>query len=100
MGLRDLSQVPWVCEVSEIFEAAYWRRLDSIDQVGFAELLQTIEETLERDPRSIGVPHPRLEGIWVYESPALVRLPSVIISYEIIPERGIVKFWNCHLASQ
>ena len=50
MKLRDPVQSPWVCEVSETFEAAYWRRLDSIDPCGFEELLQNFQEMAELNP--------------------------------------------------
>jgi hypothetical protein len=43
------------------------------------------------------MPHPELEGVWVYETPHLVRLPSIVIVYTIDDAAGFVDLWNCFL---
>ncbi|BBF68230.1 hypothetical protein SBA_ch1_04300 [Sphingomonas bisphenolicum] len=99
MKLRNRNEVPWQCRLSEIFEAAYYRRLASIDPNGFLEILQNFEALAKRDPRMVGVPHPDLVSLWVYESPALARLPSVVFIYTIDDKAGMVDLWNCFLVA-
>ena len=86
-----------MCEVSPLFEAAFWSRLASINANGYLELLQNFQELAERNPHMLGLPHANLANIWVFESPALNRLPRVSISFEIDEQRGNVMLWNCHL---
>lgn len=81
---------------SQLFEAAYWRRLASVDALGYDEVLQNFQELAERNPYMLGLPHARLERIWVFESPALVRLPRAAFAYEIDDAKGLVILWNCH----
>ena len=97
MKLRDRNQTPWVCQLSQIFEAAYWRRLGSVDPLGYEEVLHNFQDLAERNPYMLGLRHGLLDRIWVYESPALARLPKVAFAYEIDEERGVVILWNCHL---
>jgi hypothetical protein len=97
LKLRDLKKTPWVCEVSEIFETAYWQRLGSVDPCGFEELLLNFQELAEVNPRMMGSPHPRLDGVWVFEGPSLARLPRVAFHYSIDDKAGKVTLWNCFL---
>ena len=96
MKLRDLKKTPWVCVISPLFEAAYWSRLASVDPLGYDEVLLNFQELAEKNPFMLGLPHGRLDRIWVFESPALARLPRVAIAYEIDEANGRVILWNCH----
>lgn len=44
----------------------------------------------------IGVPHPAMPHIWVYESPRLTRMPSIVIIFSIDDDEGFVDLWNCY----
>jgi hypothetical protein len=80
--------------ISPLFEAAFYRR-EALDS-GFWDVLDSIEYAVCADPRSCGEPHPAfpLGNIWIYESPALVRIPKTYILYEINEQRGHVILWN------
>lgn len=44
----------------------------------------------------LGFPHAQLDHIWIFESPALARLPRIAIALEIDEARGNVILWNCY----
>lgn len=86
-----------MCEVSEIFEAAYWRLSAKVDPLGLEELLRNFQELAERDPALAGYPHPYLENALVFEGPSLVRLPRIMFVFSVDEVAGVVRLWNCRL---
>jgi hypothetical protein len=71
--------------------------LASVNALGYDELLQNFDDMAARNPHMLGLPHGRLPGMWVFESPALARLPRTSFTYEIDEVGGRVVLWNCHL---
>lgn len=67
----------------------------SVDPLGYDEVLLNFEQLAVRSPHMLGVPHPRLENILVFESPPLARLARAVIAYEIDEANGRVILWNC-----
>ena len=93
MKLREGPPDPWRVRISQIFEAAFFKRGANID--AFGELLDSLEFALRVDPRICGEPHPSSNGrFWVYEPPPIKRLPRVFILYEIDEAAGVVTLWN------
>jgi hypothetical protein len=87
---------PWEVRLSEIFEAAYWKRAGS--NIDVWELLESLCDALEVNPRSVGEQHPDFDGsCWVYESPPVVRLPRMYVLYRIMDEEGVVWLYNFEL---
>jgi hypothetical protein len=66
------------------------------------DILDAFEDGVKKDPRSCGEMHPAYSkgNFWVYESPPIARLPKIFMLYEIDDEKGQVKLWNFHLASE
>lgn len=86
-----------MCEVSELFERAIARLSGSVDPYGLDEILANFSDLAERDPDLAGVPHPEHDGIYVHESPALSRLPSIIFIFSVDRKAGVVRLWNCRI---
>lgn len=86
--------------LSPIFEAAYWRRLGNIDHEAFVDLLKNFETMAFINPRMIGVPHPEIPHLWVYEGPRLTRFPPIVIVFTIDDEAGMIMLWNVWLLDQ
>jgi len=83
--------------LSQIFETAYWQRLGDVDHEAFLDILKNFETMALINPRMIGVPHPELPNIWVYESPRLTRFPPIVIIYTVNDDTGMVILWNVRL---
>jgi hypothetical protein len=81
--------------ISPLFEAAFSAR-ETRDSGGLWDVLDALEAAVCTDPRGCGEPHPSFPAgnMWVYESPALERIPRTFILYEIDDERGRVVLWN------
>ena len=94
MVRRDREKVPWVIRLSPIFEAAYWKRLGDLDHDAFLDVFDSFESLALKNPKQAGVQHPEVEGIWVYESPNLQRLRSVVIIFTIDDAEGYVNLCN------
>ncbi|MFZ5667165.1 MAG: hypothetical protein ACOY7L_18270 [Pseudomonadota bacterium] len=43
----------------------------------------------------LGVPHPQMNGMYLFEGPRLARLPAIAILYSIDDDNGVVVLWNC-----
>jgi hypothetical protein len=89
--------------MSELCEKA-WRNCvasDKYDIDDLFDLLASIEQGLEYNPHALGTPHPNHEhnGLWVYNSPPLIRFPTVYVLYEIDEERKLVIMWASHFAN-
>jgi len=52
------------------------------------------------NPRMIGVPHPEIPHLWVYEGPRLTRFPPIVIVFTIDDEAGMIMLWNVWLLDQ
>ena len=59
------------------------------------EVLDALEEALKFDPRVCGEPHPDYanNGCWIFEFPALARLPKCAVLYEIKDDEEEVMLW-------
>ncbi len=79
-----------------LFETAYQMRLGSYSQEAAHDLLRSFILQVEHDPKGLGVPHPVIDDIWVYESPKLSWLPIVVIAYTIDDELGSVDLYNLY----
>ncbi len=89
---------PWEVRLSEIFENAYWKRASNSSVVW--ELFDSLCDALEVNPRSVGEQHWGFDGnCWVYESPALQRLPRLYVLYRILDGEGVVVLYNFYLKS-
>lgn len=84
-----------MCEVSELFEIAFARLSAKFDPFGLDELLLNFQQLAETDPALAGVPHPSIAEMLVFESPNLVRLPSIVFVFTADRDRGVVTLWNC-----
>ena len=62
-------------------------------------MLLSFEDAVRVNPRIVGEQHPGFESgrMWVYQSPPILRLPTVYILYEIDDANGVVVLWNIHI---
>src|SRR5690606_39428809 len=66
---------------SPLFESAFYKR--GADNDGFWDVLQSFDDAVCVNPRSVGEPHPKLPNLWVYQSPPITRIARMFILYEI-----------------
>jgi hypothetical protein len=84
-------------KITELFEAGFSKLCASYSRESLFDALDVFEHGAIRDPKSTGELHPKLEGVWVYEPPPVVRLPPVIVVYTIDEEKGLVRACNIHV---
>jgi hypothetical protein len=92
---RDRTKTPWSLRISPFFEAAFSKHGGNSPH--HWDLLDYLEDMLMADPRSVGAFQRRSEvgnEFWVFETPAVRRLPKVRILYEIDENRGVVILWT------
>lgn len=73
------------------------RLLAKVDPLGLEELFDSFCILAERNPSLAGVPHPDVNDIYVFEGPALARLPRIAFVFSVDSENGVVRLWNCRI---
>jgi hypothetical protein len=97
LRLRDRKAVPWYIRHSEIFEAAFYRRLAPAEHEDALDVIELFEKYALINPRMAGDQHPVLLEFWTFETPiALTRLPRIVLTYTIEDQDGSVTLRNLH----
>ena len=99
MRIRDRRQKPWILDITEIFEAGFFKRWGGNPL--FHELLDYFEFMACNDPTMLGERLDALPDIAlrVYVTPPLLRLPKARILFEIDSENGVVRLWSFSIAA-
>jgi len=87
---------PWALLISELFEAAFRRSEAQISQTDLFDLLDGFEHGALANPYAMGEKHPAFPDreIYVYQAPALHRLPRVNFLFGIDREKGQIRLYN------
>lgn len=51
-------------------------------------------DELEFDPFRAGVQHSSLNNCWVYETPRMFGIPTVMVLYEIDAKQRVITLWS------
>ena len=97
MKRRDQTQTPWTLEHSQLFEQKFYRLVDRVDRNALIEAYGIFERIVCRDPRQAGEQHLSVEALWIYQTPPIMRLPNIVVSYTIDDEKGVVRAWSIDL---
>jgi hypothetical protein len=73
------------------------RLLAKVDPLGLEELFDNFCILAERNPSLAGVPHPENSALYVFEGPALARLPRIAFVFTVDSGDGIIRLWNCRI---
>jgi len=82
--------------MQELFERA-WLNCYAANRYNSDDLDDVFESLMEAfafNPKSVGIPHPNSDGLWIYETPPIRRLPRVYILYEISEATRQVTLWS------
>lgn len=68
--------------------------MGALDFYRFAEILENFEEIAKIDPFMLGVPHPNIPQLFVYQSPKLATMPSCVFTFTINEDAKVVTLQN------